>query len=93
MKPTQEEFTPPFVNFHRMFLKLIPKADVPEADVKKIIIMDATPQSILVSKTGEGSVSFQPSEVDPIYKLNPKKVTGASFTTGYQILPWGRECD
>lgn len=91
MKLTREEFTPSPVPFQRIFVKLIPRADTPEADVKKIVIMDTTPQSVSVNKTGEGSVSLQPSEVDPVYKLNPKKVMGASFTAGYQILPWGRE--
>lgn len=90
MKPTREKFTP-LTTFPRIFLKLIPKADAPEADVRKIIILDAEPESTLISKVGEGSVSLQPSEVDPVYKLNPTKVIGASFTAGYQILPWGRE--
>ena len=52
--------------------------------------MDTKPD-VAVHKTGDGSLEFEPSDDDPLHALGPERVIGASYTTGHQILPWGRD--
>lgn len=89
MDRTGREFNTPSY-FPRIFLKVTPRADRAEADVKKVVVMEA-PTQVAEVITGEGSIEMEQSETDPFYRLRPRKIIGASFTTGHQILPWGRE--
>lgn len=89
MTPSSKEFTAPHM-FPRIFLKIVPNPNSPDGIVKKVVMMDTNPITTVNIK-GEGSVFFEPSEDDPLYRLEPRKVIGASFTAGHQVLPWGRE--
>jgi len=87
LTPSDLEYDPP-VTFPRLFLKMLPRADRAEPQVKTVIRMNAetTVESIL---WGEGAVSFEASEEDPVHRLKPKRILGASLTKGQQTLVWG----
>lgn len=90
VKPDDRNFEPPMM-FPRIFLKLIPRAGVAEADVKRVVVMEAETQRVDVSLKGGGKIEFEPSDDDPLHLLEPIKVLGATYVCGHQILPWGKE--
>lgn len=75
--------------FPRLFLKLTPDEASSEGVRRSVIKMDTRPE-IHSHATGSGEVSFEPSADDPLHRLEITKVFGASFTTGHQVLPWGK---
>ncbi|MCY4087942.1 MAG: acetoacetate decarboxylase family protein [Actinomycetia bacterium] len=76
--------------FPRLFWKVLPRADRDDAEVDQTVMMDAETQ---VERTvwGRGSVQLGASDEDRLNSIGPFEVLGASFVSGHQILPWGRE--
>lgn len=78
----------------RLQLKVIPRGDKAGEEMKKIIQVHFAgyqPLEATSIKTGEATVSFEPSEDDPIYRLMPVKVLGGVFATGSFVLDYGEE--
>ena len=88
MTPTGKKFDVPDM-FPRLFLKAIPHTERPEAVVREVVMMVADTE---VTQTiwGEAELSFEESVHDPVHRLNPKRILGASYIAGYQVLNWGR---
>jgi len=78
--------------FPRLFLKRTPDRNNAGGVRQSVIMMDTRPE-IASHATGTGEVSFEPSEEDPLHRLEITQIFGATFTTGHQVLPWGRTLD
>jgi acetoacetate decarboxylase len=91
MAPSDKGFELP-VMLPRIFLKLVPDAGSADGVVSQVVVMDTKPETT-VRRTGCGWLSCEPSDDDPLHRLEPKAIIGASFTAGHQILPWGRVID
>ena len=78
--------------FPRLFLKRIPDAKSADGVRQQVVKLDTRPE-IHSHAVGTGEVSFEPSEDDPLHRLNITQIFGASFTTGHQVLPWGQTLD
>ena len=75
--------------FPRLFVKALPETDRSEAVDRQVIMMVAdteTTQTIW----GNASINIEPSEDDPVSLLAPKRVLGASYVAGNQVLNPGR---
>ena len=67
--------------YPHLLLQVIPKAEGPGVFIKRVIVRDTSVVSkITMKKFGNASISFGKSEYDPIYRLLPIKVLGATFT-------------
>lgn len=87
LTPSNHRFEPPDT-FPRLFYKVVPRADHAEAAVKQIVKMAAETE-IEETIMGDGAVSFEASDEDPLSQLEPVNVVGASLVTGRQTLVWG----
>jgi acetoacetate decarboxylase len=86
-------FKPPILQ-PRFQLKVIPRATGLGEDVKKIIRISVAgwlPHNAASIKHGEATVSFERSEVDPLYKLKPIQVLAGVYAIGSFILNYGEE--
>lgn len=83
--------------FPRIQIKRIPKADKPGLDVDKVILMfDGTGNEFDSSAihsvvNGNGIVTFEQSDNDPLYKLGPVEIIGARFAVGDFVLDYGKD--
>jgi len=87
MKPTGVEFEVPEM-FPRLFLKALPEADRGEALDRQVVKMKADTE-ITQTLWGEGEFRSESSTEDPVHDLRPKRVLGASYVAGNQVLNWG----
>ena len=75
--------------FPRLFVKALPAADGAVAMQRQVVMMVAeTEVSQMV--WGEATISCEESSHDPIQCLSIKRIIGANFTSGSQILNWGK---
>ena len=88
MKMTGTPFDVPEM-FPRLFVKALPPADRAEVVDHQVVMMVADTE-VTQSLWGEGDFEFEPSEHDPVHALEPKRVLGASFVAGEQVLNWGK---
>jgi len=80
--------------FPRLQVKMIPRADGLGEDIKKVIeipIPGYIRGEASTLKFGSGTVTFEKSETDPLYKLQPKEVLGATFSTGHFVLGYAKD--
>ena len=87
LEPTGEAFDVPDT-FPRLFWKVLPQADRPEALVDQVVRMQAETE-ILETVWGRGAIEIQGTAADPLHELGPLEVRGASLVSGNQVLPWG----
>ena len=88
MTPTGKEFDVPDM-FPRLFLKAIPHTERPEAVTREVVMMVAD-TNVTQTIWGEADVEFEESVHDPVHRLNPKRILGASYIAGDQVLNWGK---
>lgn len=89
LTPSEHRFSPPDT-FPRLFLKMLPKADHAAAQVRKVVMM--APETHVTSTVmGDGTIDFEQSSDDPLHRLSPTKILGASLVKGEQTLVWGQE--
>lgn len=88
MKVTGESFDVPSM-FPRLFVKALPESDVAQLVSRQVVMMVADTE-ITQTLWGEAHIEFEQSEHDPLYRLQPKRVLGASFVAGSQVLNWGK---
>ena len=86
--PTGNAFDVPEM-FPRLFVKALPEADRPEAINRQVIMMVADTE-VTETRWGEAELNFEPSDEDPLYQMQPKRILGACYTAGEQTLNWGR---
>ena len=75
---------PPAVQtYPHLLLQAFPRPDGPGVFLKRVLLRDTSPDFVMKSsKTGKATVSVGKSDLDPIYKLEPIKVLGGTFTVG-----------
>jgi len=87
LNPTGEAFVVPDT-FPRLFWKVLPQADRPDALTDQVVRMRAETE-IANTVWGRGAIEIEPTAADPLNELGTLEVLGASFVTGEQVLPWG----
>lgn len=87
LTPSDHRFTPPDT-FPRLFYKVIPQADRARPLARQIVSM-APETEVTETIMGDGRLRFEPSEADPLHRLEPFRVVGASLVAGEQTLVWG----
>ena len=63
--------------FSRLFVKALPEADTAAA-VKRQVVMMVADTEVTQTLWGKADIRFEESEHDPIYRLKPRRVLGAS---------------
>lgn len=76
--------------FPRLFIKRFPDPQIEEGVRQSIIRMDTRPE-VKSHCTGVGKVELGMSADDPLHEIEITNVSGATFTKGHQVLPWGEE--
>ena len=89
MTVNNKSFTPPSL-FPRLFVKVIPRASQASAALNQVIVMRAETTAMTTELKGDASVTFEPSDADPLHELGTVSVLGANYLEGHQILPWRR---
>lgn len=86
LQPDEVDFERP-QTLPRLQRRRIPKATGPGYDINQIVIMrfsggdaDFDPDSVHSQESGIGTVDFDESEADPLYKLAPREILGAMYT-------------
>lgn len=81
--------------FPRIQVKRIPRGDAPGCDVDKVFMMFGDTGNEFGAMheivMGKGTVTFEKSEFDPLYKLGPAEIIGARFATGDFVLDYGKD--
>ena len=90
MTVNNKSFTPPSL-FPRLFVKVIPRASQASAALNQVIVMRAETTAMTTELKGDASVTFEPSDADPLHELGTVSVLGANYLEGHQILPWAEE--
>jgi hypothetical protein len=75
--------------YPRLFVKALPETDRIEAVDRQVIMMVADTKTTQM-QCGEATIDIEPSEHDPLYLLAPKRILGASYAAGNQVLNPGR---
>ncbi|MBT5432228.1 MAG: acetoacetate decarboxylase family protein [Alphaproteobacteria bacterium] len=75
--------------FPRLFVKALPETDRIEAVDRQVIMMVADTETTQL-QWGEARIEIEPSEHDPLHLLAPKRILGASYAAGNQVLNPGR---
>jgi hypothetical protein len=88
MTPGGDPFDVPDM-FPRLFVKALPETDRIEAVDRQVIMMVADTETTQ-SLWGEATIDIEPSEDDPLHLLAPKRILGASYVAGNQVLNPGR---
>jgi acetoacetate decarboxylase len=88
MEPTGVEFEVPQM-FPRLFVKALPEADRGAAVNRQVVMMVADTE-VTQTLWGKGEFHFEESDQDSVHKLQPKRVLGASYVAGNQVLNWGK---
>jgi len=88
MTPTGEPIDVPDM-FPRLFVKSLPETNRAEAVDRQVVMMvaDTTPTQTI---WGKAEVELEPSEHDPLHELAPKRILGASYVAGDQVLNPGK---
>ena len=87
LEPTGKAFEVPDT-FPRLFWKVIPQADRPEALGAEVVRF---PVETVIDETvwGDGSIEVRATDADPLDELGSLEVLGASLVKGSQVRPWG----
>lgn len=85
--PTGVEFEAPEM-FPRLFVKQLPCADRTAAQMSQIVTV-STDTEVTDLRWGEAEVNFEASDEDPLHLLKPKRILGATYAAGGQVLHWG----
>ena len=75
--------------FPRLFVKALPETNRAEAVDRQVIMMVADTQ-VRQTLWGEAQLDIEPSEHDALHLLAPKRILGASYIAGSQVLNPGR---
>lgn len=75
--------------FPRLFVKSLPETDRAEAVDRQVIMMVADTETTQ-TLWGEAQLDIEPSEHDTLHLLAPKRIFGASYIAGNQVLNPGR---
>ena len=75
--------------FPRLFVKALPETNRAEAVDRQVIMMVADTQ-VRQTLWGEAQLDIEPSEHDALHLLAPKRILGASYIAGSQVLNLGR---
>ena len=86
-RPTGVEFETPDM-FPRLFVKQMPCTDRSEALASQVVKVN-TDTEVMDMRWGEADINFEASTEDPLHLLEPKRVIGAVYSAGEQVLHWG----
>jgi len=75
--------------FPRLFVKALPETDRAEAVDRQVVMMAADTETTL-TLWGDADIALEPSEHDPVHLLAPKRILGASYVAGNQVLNPGK---
>jgi acetoacetate decarboxylase len=90
LKQTKKEI-PLLPVYPHLLLQVIPKVEGPGVFLKRVIARDTSGVTkIMNKKYGDASVSLGKLESDPLYRLLPLKVLGATFTISDYKATWGK---
>lgn len=88
MQPGAEPVEVPDM-FPRLFVKALPEPDRPVSLNRQVVVMEAETH-VTQTLWGEARMRFEPSDDDPLHLLQPKRLLGASYVAGDQVLKPGR---
>ena len=75
--------------FPRLFVKQLPAADKIGAESNQVVTV-STDTQISEVRWGDAEIDFEASEDDPLHLLKPRRMVGATYIAGEQVLNWGR---
>ena len=82
MTVTGEE-VPNVQTYPNLLLRVIPRADGPGILMRQVLSRDTSPDFVTKSrKTGKATLKFGKLDSDPMHKLGPTKVLGATYVIG-----------
>ena len=82
MTVTGEE-VPTVETYPHLLLRVIPQADGPGILMRQVVSRDTSPDFVTKSrKTGKATLKFGKLDSDPMHKLGPTKVLGATYVIG-----------
>ena len=88
MRPTGDRINAPDM-FPRLFVKALPETDRAKAVDRQVIMMVADTEATQTI-WGKATVELEPSEDDPLHLLAPKRILGATYVAGNQVLNPGK---
>lgn len=88
MTPTGTPFEVPNM-FPRLFVKAIPHSEKPVALAREVVMMVADTE-VTQTVWGQADLRLGESAHDPVHRLKPKQILGASYMAGEQVLNWGK---